>query len=322
MKFQNYIFCIIVLSIVSCITQEQVSNLDQDSRMLYPYSDVGKWGYTDESGEIVIKPQFDSVSFFSNGLAVVVQNERFGYLNKSGEWHIKPKFKSARDFTKDNSTVTKRKKSICINKKGRRIKCEPGQIIAMCGNGLYQPADPNKYLVANANNYELLLNYTLVDIYGNEKEIPYRSNVGIDTFYRYSREYLLLEKNKKFALYRCLGYESEVYGVSNFANFKPTSQSLLDSRLEFIYDEVRYGEKGNKKLGYDEVSYAEVRIGNKWGVIDRVGNIVTPIAYQSVEIKDYGLALVEFEKNRKGYREFNQVNGNEIVAEGREFFKG
>ena len=49
----------------------------------------GKWGYIDQAGDLVIKPQFDwADSFSDNGLASVKFNGKYGYINQAGDWVI------------------------------------------------------------------------------------------------------------------------------------------------------------------------------------------------------------------------------------------
>ena len=55
-----------------------------------------KWGYIDKSGKIVIEPQFDDASSFSEGLAAVCLGDycplrgKWGYIDKSGEYVWEP----------------------------------------------------------------------------------------------------------------------------------------------------------------------------------------------------------------------------------------
>ena len=60
----------------------------------------GKFGLINTAGEIVIKPQFDRVYSFSEGLAWVKIGGKYGFINPTGEVVIKPQFDDARDFSK------------------------------------------------------------------------------------------------------------------------------------------------------------------------------------------------------------------------------
>ena len=59
----------------------------------------GKWGYINQRGEVVIKPQFGDVGDFSEGLAVVQIGDKWGYINQAGEIVIKPQFGDAGSFS-------------------------------------------------------------------------------------------------------------------------------------------------------------------------------------------------------------------------------
>ena len=66
----------------------------------YSRTDKDRYGYKDNTGEVVILPIYRSASQFSEGLAAVEerQGEGFGYIDGKGEYIIKPKYKYALNF--------------------------------------------------------------------------------------------------------------------------------------------------------------------------------------------------------------------------------
>ncbi len=84
-----------------------------------------KWGFINSSGEIVIQPQYEFVSDFSNGLAVFsqkVKNEVLkGYINTKGEIVINAQFKNAYDFNNDLALINMNEKWGFINTEGKII---------------------------------------------------------------------------------------------------------------------------------------------------------------------------------------------------------
>ncbi|EOD9326229.1 WG repeat-containing protein, partial [Campylobacter coli] len=52
----------------------------------------GKIGFIDKSGEFVIKPKFNYVGDFSEGLAPALLNGKIGFIDKSGKIIAKPEF--------------------------------------------------------------------------------------------------------------------------------------------------------------------------------------------------------------------------------------
>lgn len=62
-----------------------------------------KWGYIDESGEMIIKPVYEFARDFHDGYAAVkirsIVGTRWGYINKDGEIVISPKYDEAGEFS-------------------------------------------------------------------------------------------------------------------------------------------------------------------------------------------------------------------------------
>ncbi|EPZ6837050.1 WG repeat-containing protein, partial [Campylobacter coli] len=52
----------------------------------------------DKSGKFVIKPKFDYVWSFGEGLAAVKLNGKWGFIDKNGEFVIESKFDDAWSF--------------------------------------------------------------------------------------------------------------------------------------------------------------------------------------------------------------------------------
>ncbi|MGN0611191.1 MAG: WG repeat-containing protein [Ruminiclostridium sp.] len=77
---------------------------------LSPAKSGDKWGYIDESGEFVIKPQFTAAYPFddkTNGTAAVSSENGFGYIDEKGAYTVSPQFSFAQDFAQNGlSAVT------------------------------------------------------------------------------------------------------------------------------------------------------------------------------------------------------------------------
>lgn len=50
----------------------------------------GKYGFVDNKGNWVIKPEFDGAEYFELGKAPVKVGERWGMINSDGTWFIEP----------------------------------------------------------------------------------------------------------------------------------------------------------------------------------------------------------------------------------------
>ena len=69
-----------------------------DSEGFLKYDKDNKFGFIDTNGNVVIEPQFEDISEFSEGLAAVKLNNNWGYIDKSGKIVIKCRFENAMDF--------------------------------------------------------------------------------------------------------------------------------------------------------------------------------------------------------------------------------
>lgn len=67
-----------------------------------------KFGYINTKGEVVIKPQFEKVGEFVNGLAWARKGEKTGFINTNGEWAINPQYDATHNFdTKSGMALVK-----------------------------------------------------------------------------------------------------------------------------------------------------------------------------------------------------------------------
>lgn len=66
---------------------------------LAPFESDGKFGFLDPTGKVVIKPQFESVGYFKNGVTWAKTTDgKVGYIDESGAWLINPQFTVGGNF--------------------------------------------------------------------------------------------------------------------------------------------------------------------------------------------------------------------------------
>jgi len=94
----------------------------------YFFIDEGKWGYIDVDGNVAIKPLFEAVAEFSDGMAKIKleKDGPWGYINKQGEIIIEPKYTFCNDFKNGLAEISFMKMYMnsmlgYINKKGELI---------------------------------------------------------------------------------------------------------------------------------------------------------------------------------------------------------
>lgn len=88
---------------------------------LYKFFKAGKWGYKNEAGNVIIKPQFDEAYNFSEGLAAVECNEKVGFINTTGDVVIPYQYDTVCSFSEGLASVTLNDKCAYIDKDGNEI---------------------------------------------------------------------------------------------------------------------------------------------------------------------------------------------------------
>jgi hypothetical protein len=82
------VICIIILfvSITSCLK----SSKQKEDVSLFQIVQHSKYGFIDKTGKIVVNPQFDEVSGFSEGLSGVKLSGKWGFIDKTGKYVWNP----------------------------------------------------------------------------------------------------------------------------------------------------------------------------------------------------------------------------------------
>jgi hypothetical protein len=81
------------------------STAKKSPRKLYPIVQNRRFGFIDETGQIVIAPRFLWASPFSEGLAAVFICHKYGYIDQTGRLVIPPRFDDAAEFSDGLASV-------------------------------------------------------------------------------------------------------------------------------------------------------------------------------------------------------------------------
>ena len=106
------------------VIQPQFDTISPFSEDLAIFSVNDKYGAIDKNGNIVIKPEFDCMESFFEGLAQVEVDGKWGFIDKTGKVVIEPKYENVNGFSQGLASVTINGKSGFIDKKGN-IVIEP-----------------------------------------------------------------------------------------------------------------------------------------------------------------------------------------------------
>ena len=93
------------------------------SQPYVPVQKDGKWGYINQSGELVIKATFDEAAHFSDGWAKVKIEERLSFIDASGDIVLTPDVSTVKSFSEGLAVASKEgsKKQGYVNKKGEFV---------------------------------------------------------------------------------------------------------------------------------------------------------------------------------------------------------
>jgi len=307
-KMRNKIATLISITFLfGCITSKEVENLSTDKRILYPIGENEYWGFANSEGETVIKPIYEQVDFFRNGLALVKREGKYGFIKKDGSWHIKAKYDSSTSFISNCASVAIRNNTFFINRRERKMKANECYPIDGGGCKIVLPANPNKFFKLIDGKYELEYKYYVKVDTSNFVEVIDTSNWGVDEIIPFGNSHILLRKNDKYGLFYIWSHRRLVIDEDTNLNHDSEAHFQLSNLIKFKYDGVIF-----KRFLYNEVTYAKVRIKDKYGVIDSSGRLVLGVEFDSLEIESgRQMALVEFESNKFGYKKFD----------GEEYFK-
>lgn len=233
------------------------------SENLYKIKANKKWGFIDNTGKVIIKPKFDSVYSFSEGLAFVFINNNYYFINEKGEKVIELPSGNYRSFHNglasfnpgstykgiEQHMIMEGKKWGFINKKGE-VVIEP----------IYDKV---------GNFYEGVATVTIG--FGDNEKNGYIDKTG---------NYIL---NPQKQIKLC-------------GRFSDGVAVIIKDRIYYLINKL-----GNiiKELKYDRLSpygFKEglmwAKLGRKYGAIDIQGNLAISLKYRIVTYFSEGLCKV------------------------------
>lgn len=262
----------ITLLALACGTPKQSTTIESDN--LYPIGKNELWGFANENGELSIDFKFENIAFFKHRRAAVKQEGKYGLINPQGEFELMPEYDSIPYFDLDKAFVIKVGRHYWVDKNGNEIIHKNG--IQVNGKGRI-PTEASKvlnYFYQEENNY--LLN--TLDLTTQQKLNP-SANLLISDFTfsevtPFSSHSFIVKKDKKFGIY-----------VHN--NHIGLKDVWADEILPF-FDGENYD--GNVNEGH----YAKYRIGNKWGIVSKLGKIEIEEEFYSIKESIEEYFIVEY----------------------------
>ena len=242
-----------------------------------------KWGFIDRQGNTAIEPQFSQAYGFSEGLAAVCVDNKFGFIDKTGQMVIESQYDFALAFTEGVAFVEIGDRSHIIDKKGTLLASLDENVsdieVFSCGLAAVECAlgeNSWKYGFVDHSGkmvIEPVFDLALAFEDGVALVVTEEGKSGfIDTDGHY-----IIEPQFDEAEFFCEGVAPvKKEDRWRFIDRNGTDVAILDDRFEYVY-----------QLNEER---ATVKIGDKFGAIDKMGNVIIDAHFDRLNPFSEGLA--------------------------------
>ncbi len=275
--------------------ESSIPSSDNQARFIIKITDgiYTKYGYIDQKGKTIIKPQFSNAGNFHEGLAAAQNSQTglWGYIDPSGKYVIEPKYGGVSNFSEGLAFVQfhNSDERLCIDQTGNVVFILPNQEL---GDGLFVFSTVGLLFFSDYSNinefhdgiaiiYEevsesvFLPNY--VDRQGNKLFPP--GKLGYLSVSAFSDGLALIFLDDEIAIIDKKG--NKVAKVNDLSGFKVYNSP---TNFPFVEGVVPAFTVPMKETGFD------VRVA---GYVDESGNFVIPPQFLNAYPFSEGLAPVQ-----------------------------
>lgn len=259
---------------------------------LYPVSiktlNGVKWGYIDNKGDIVIKPQYDYArDFEDNGLAVVEVRGKSGVINESNNFIVEPKYETITGFSEGLAQV--------VDNGVFKVIDEEGKILTPKGYSYIGSYNEGRAIFYDMNAEGKVL-YGYLDTRGQEV-IPLKYESASD--FKEGKAVVKIRDNQ----YALIDVNGNILKTYNYAFVGDLGDGLLAFKESTGGDFGFIDESGNIVIvpqytgvqAFEEgraVVNTSEDFKNKYGLIDKKGNFIIKPDYNDVNLLGEGMVAV------------------------------
>ncbi len=323
--------------------------IENSDSNLYPVKfENNKWGFINDNGETVIKPIYEKAYFYENDLAIVGRNNKVGLIDKDNSIVIEIKYDYISIFNKNLIVGMIDHHSYFINLEQDLVIHYEYETVGLWNDKTFIMVDTNHHIIflniVSMNlvftEFEQILIPRKSFFYGQKlfaKVINPFYNLGIN------EEYAIIISDNKLGYIKFTGeiisepkYDYVMYFQNNIGIVKLDNKwGLIDSigntilppkydaifkdvdfvndSTENLFDFVKSKNFHLERLLPEDIAFHEgltkVRLNNKWGFIDTLGNEIIKPEYDDVGHFSQGFAVV---KNKDKYGCIDK-NGKELI---------
>jgi len=251
-----------------------------------------KWGYIDKMGKPVIDAKYDKVDIFSDGFAPVKIGKKWGYIDKTGKLAIDAKYDDARTFSEGLAAVKRGSLWGFVN--DEKTEIIPPNYSSV--NDFSEGFASVTLLKTGQAAFIDKVGTVFITFKNGEKPVAFTDGIAV-----FNNGFI--DKNKKTTslqntFYSYLGFFGDGLAPVKVLKKKIYTPITPDDKYGFIDKDLVLRIPDN----YDDAGcfsngFASVKIGKKWGFINKQGEQVVQAAYDEVgDFFSSGLAVVRIGK--------------------------
>jgi hypothetical protein len=241
----------------------------------------GLWGFVDRAGTLVVPPQFQRVTRFSEGRSAVQLEETWGYVNADGALVIPAAYEDATPFFGGIAFVRQGGRWGIIDRAGAVIA--PPRFDSL-GRWLApeSAADPRPVFVDGGWRYVDRAGQLIGDT-ALEQAIPFRSGIAN---VKAGGRWGYMDRSGRMAvpaIYDMASpFEGDLGAVERDGKWALIDRSGTVVSERWFDDLRRFGGE----------ALAPVKVGRRWGYVNRAGRIVTEPAFSMAWAMSDGMGLI------------------------------
>ncbi|UOY92248.1 WG repeat-containing protein [Ectobacillus sp. JY-23] len=312
-----------------------------------------KWGYINDTGQMVLKPQYEqALPFQTNGLAAVEATGRYGLIDTTGQYRVPPRYDMAPSFTEGRAVVTQNNRFYVINEQGNTLS-EGYDYISMykSGRAVYGIGDAYGYLDESGKALTKALYKRADDFVGDKAVVQLqndtyallgRSGVQIqpyphafvgmlgDGLLAFTAEsgglYGYMDENGKTVIppqYTGAQVFAKGRAIVNTGKDFTNQYGLIDHTGRFVIQPVYESllSLGEKRFAVGKaLDPAQPFLGSRYALADQNGRFFSSFIYETIEPFQNGLASASdrtrtFFLTRNGHVHHPVLNGRGTLSQ-------
>jgi hypothetical protein len=268
--------------------------------VLFPVHKSGKGGYINAQGELVIPFRFDTVGDFSEGLARAECAGRWGFIDTVGRWVIKPQFPWAHDFSDGLARVQVGGEALSYNTRWGFIDKSGTMVVKPTVEELPSSISESDDFHEGLAVVQVKFKKGFIDETGKvvippqfSYVYPFSEGLAAVATDEHGDKWGYIDKSGKLVIPANFDWASIFSEGLAPVNRKPPCGFVDQSGAFVLKPPVSEDEKDCAAVwGHFNEGLARWKFGNKYGFIDKTGNVAVEPKYDRTFEFSEGLAAV------------------------------